>query len=161
MTELDAYFCRLHDEYFVDLRDFGSQVIFRYDYDLLARVLLKIAYNSARCAGSSIDALAPLRGYILGVVPRPARLALFAELLSPSRVPRTDDRATEEIVMPLVYRSAVTQLTSPHGSRVHTRFIEVRSFLFHLVVPLQDTTRVEFRSAARELAQLVKGVVKL
>jgi len=43
LSPLNAYFCRLYDEYFRFLHDFDSEVTFRYDFNLLARSLLKIS----------------------------------------------------------------------------------------------------------------------
>src|SRR6266545_2191792 len=52
LSVLDTYFCAMYDDYFHILSDLGSTVVLHYDFDLLARALLRIAFNSARGAGS-------------------------------------------------------------------------------------------------------------
>ena len=78
MSPLDSYFCRLYDEYFVHLQDFNSTVTLHYDFDLLVRSLLKIAYNTARQGISDPGPLAAIRGFMVGRDARPMQLAIFA-----------------------------------------------------------------------------------
>ena len=61
LNELDSYFCALYDEFFAELRGFDSRLAFVFDFDLLARTLLKIAYNSARAGGSDHEYLRQVR----------------------------------------------------------------------------------------------------
>lgn len=161
LSELDSYFCALYDEFFADVRGFDSTVRFRCDFDLLARALLKIAFNSARAGGSEHAYLRQVRSYILTGQPRPAELALFLEIVSPSVVTDQLSGATRVVPPENLYRSATTKLLTPHGERVRTRIVAINSFYFHLVLPAFPMTDAEFEEAASELGQYIQGVVRL
>ena len=159
LSPLDSYFCRLYDEYFVHLHDFDSTVALQYDFILLARSLLKIAYNSARQGVSDARPLALLRGFIAGRDSCPMQLAIFAELVSPTMVPQSDGSICK--VMPNMYRSILGQFLGPGGDRILLRVVAVNSYYFHLIVPLKKLSQVDFDSAVNQFAEKLKGVVRL
>jgi hypothetical protein len=162
LSDLDSYFCQLYDEYFAQARDFNTTVTFRYDYTRLARTLLKIAFNSARAAGSEYEYLKRLRSYVLTGEPTPSQLSLFAELVSPTLVKDDSQASGTRVLLPSgFYRSAITKLLTPHGERVRTRIVAVNSFYFHLVLPAFPMMAPEFDEAASELGQYISGVVRL
>lgn len=158
---LDAYFCHLYDIYFKEVRDFGTSLNFSYEYERLTRVLLKIAYNSARSAGSPLEPFESVKRYIIGLDQRPGQVAVFVEVVSPSVVENKETGATEKVLPDILYRSGVTKLLSPAGGRVHTRIVAVNSFYFHLVLTLGDTHAQDFDEAVGDLGRLIKGVVLL
>lgn len=159
LSPLDSYFCRLYDEYFVHLHDFNSTVTFSYDYSLLARCLLKIAYNTARQGVSDPKPLAALRGFILGLELCPARLAIFTELVSPRMVRQRDGSICK--VMPNMYRSMRGLFVGAGGDRILLRVIAVNSFYFHLIVPLEMLSQTDFDEVVNQFSEKIKGAVKL
>lgn len=161
LSELDSYFCTLYDEFFAELRGFDSTVTFQFAFDLLARSLLKIAYNSARAAGSDHEYLRQVRSYVLAGHPRPRQLAIFLEIVSPSKV-KDESSAGRRAVFPQnLYRSAITKLLTPNGDRVRTRIVAINSFYFHVVLPAATMSDLEFEEAANELGEYLQGVVRL
>lgn len=50
LSKLDDYLCNLFDSSFKDFVREYETVNFAYDYDLLARVLLKLSFNTARAS---------------------------------------------------------------------------------------------------------------
>jgi hypothetical protein len=162
LSPLDGYFCRLYDEYFAIGHGQAATVRFAVDYHLLTRALLKIAYNSARAAGSDDSYLRALRQYIRDGLPAPTQLAVFAELVSPTPVRDPSAPGGERLQLPTdFYRSAITKLLTPSGDRVHTRIVAVGSFYFHIVVPAEPMADSEFAMAADELGSHIAGVVRL
>jgi len=159
LSPLDTYFCRLYDEYFVHLHDFDSTVNFRHDYTLLARSLLKISYNTARQGVSDPSPLASLRGFVLGHEPCPARLAIFAELVSPTMVPQPDGSICK--IMPNMYRSMLSRFPWAGGDRILLRMIAVNSFYFHLLIPLEMLSQTHFEEMVSQFPQRREGVVRL
>ncbi len=162
LSPLDAYFCQAYDRFFSETHGFGADVVFEYDFEPLSRVLIKIAYNSAR--GVKAD-LSPFQGVIRYVREGgevPIQLALCLELISPSII---EDEAAPDgkaLLLPRgVYRSAVTQLLSPHGDFLHTRIVAVNSYYFHLVLPANGVSDEVFSQASAELPQYIKGVIVL
>src|SRR5918911_3114561 len=63
LSILDSYALALYERYFSN--EVPKQgVLFEYDYDMLARWLLKVAFNSARKANSRPDELEQFTSYI-------------------------------------------------------------------------------------------------
>ena len=69
LAKLDDYFCSFYDRHLSVPLGADQTVILNYDYDLLCRVLLKIAYNTARSAGSDSAPFRRLLSYILHYTP--------------------------------------------------------------------------------------------
>ena len=159
LSPLDAYFCRLYDEYFRFLHDFGSEVTFRYDFNLLARSLLKISYNTARQGVSNPKPLMALRGYITGSDPCPTQLAIFVELVSPTMAPQSDGSICK--VMPNMYRSGLGMYAGPGGDRILLRMVAINSYFFHLLVPLEKLLQLDFDEMTDQFCQRLKGSVRL
>jgi len=159
LSPLDSYFCRLYDEYFSHLHDFDSTVTLHYDFSLLARTLLKIAYNTARQGVSDAGPLGAIRGFVLGRESSPGKLAIFAELVSPTMVPQPDGSICK--VMPNMYRSALGRYLGPGGDRIFLRVVAVNSYYFHLIVPLKVLPQVEFDEVVNQFNERLKGAVRL
>jgi len=161
LSLLDNYFCFIYDNYFKEPRGAGAEVIFNYNYNLLARSLLKIAYNTARSANSEIMPLQRFSNYILNGEPRPEGLAVICELVSPSYIKDSDDPAQITEILPTMYRSARAEFQSPNGSAFLVRMIAVNSFYFHILV-VRDPDNIEgFLQGIREFLEGVKGTVFL
>lgn len=90
LSQLDSYLCSLNDKYFSKIVHAGDHVRFEYDFDLVARMLLKIGYNVARARkwplGNWLDA-AP---YVLGEASCPSGFRVFLQLMIPTPVKKTD-----------------------------------------------------------------------
>lgn len=82
LSTLDSYALTLYDRYFSNKVP-NCGVVFEYDYDLFARWLLKVAFNSARKTNSRPDELEPFADYILGKIPRPLNFRILCFLLRP------------------------------------------------------------------------------
>jgi len=161
LSPLDSYFCRLYDLYFSNPRGPNEEVLFEYDYDLLARVLLKIAYNTARSAGSETSPFIRTTDYILYGNKRPTGISIIGELVSPTFVVDPKDPAHMKEIRPTMYRSALCQLKTPHGYAVLLRIIAVNSFFFHLLITREPSNQTIFNRAVRELINRVSGTVLL
>ena len=162
LSPLDAYFCQVYDRFFSKSHGFGAEVVFEYDFEPLSRALFKIAYNSARGVKADLSPFQRVVHYVRGGGEVPTRLALGLELISPSIVEDKTAPEGKAVLLPDgVYRSAVTQLLSPHGTRLHTRIVAINSYYFHSVLPATDVSNEAFNQAAAELPQYIEGVVLL
>lgn len=162
LSALDDYFCRLYDEYFATAHGRDATVRFAFDYHLLTRALLKIAYNAARSAGSDNSYLRVLASYIRSGTTAPPQLAVFAELVSPTAVKDPAAPGGIRYQRPTdLYRSAITKLLTPAGDLLHTRFVAVGSFYFHLAFPARAMSDEDFEGAARELCERITGTIRL
>lgn len=162
LNYLDAYFCQLYDKYFATAHGHDTTIRFTFDYHLLTRALLKIAYNSARSAGSDDTYLRTLAPYIRSGPPAQSQVAVFAELVSPTAVKDPAVPGSARYQLPTnFYRSAITKILTPAGERIHTRIVAVGSYYFHLIFPAQAMSDEDFASAARELGERIEGTVRL
>jgi hypothetical protein len=161
LSPLDSYFCKLYDLYFSNSRGPNEEVLFEYEYDLLARVLLKIAYNTARSAGSEISPFTRTTDYILYGAKKPAGISIIGELVSPTFVADINAPAHIKEIRPIMYRSILGQLKTPHGYAVLLRIIAVNSFFFHLLITREPYHKTIFNRAVRELITNVSGTVLL
>jgi hypothetical protein len=161
LTPLDAYFCKLDEEFFVHTHGFNSEVEFVYDYDLLTRSLLKIAYNTARANGSATEELRNTALYILGRAGRPSKVAVVAELVKPAYVERSPSGLTipPKEVRPLAFRSARTRLETDYARGITTRLVAVNSFFFHLLLGQEALEVPEFARTVERFSTDVRGCV--
>ena len=161
LSPLDSYFCKLYDLYFSNPRGLNEEVLFEYEYDLLARVLLKIAFNTARSAGSETSPFIRATDYILYGNKRPTGISIIGELVSPTFIADTKDTVHVKEIRPTMYRSSLAQLKTPHGYTVLLRIIAVNSFFFHLLITREPSNQTIFNRAVRELINHVSGTVLL
>jgi hypothetical protein len=86
LSQLDTYGAELWDKFFDLIPQPGEAVRFKYDFDLLARWLLKMAYNvgrlcKSRWPGHLLEYLREHKEYMRGDGPRPANLHLYLQLI--------------------------------------------------------------------------------
>lgn len=162
LSYLDSYFCKLYDLYFSKPKGLNEEILFEYDYDLLSRALLKIAYNTARSAGSETDPFTKIADYILYGNKRPPGISVIGELVSPTFIADTKNTALPvKEIRPTIYRSILGQLRTPHGYAVLVRIIVVNSFFFHLLITREPFNKTIFNRAVREFINHVSGTVLL
>lgn len=90
LSRLDDYLAALTKKYFSTIVHAGDHVRFEYDFDLLLRALLKVAYNVARTRGWPTDVFQQAREFILGQKPRPSGFRVFLQLLVPTPARKTN-----------------------------------------------------------------------
>ena len=154
LNSLANYFCNLYDCYFYDPKGVSEVVCFEFDYDLLLRCLLKIAFNTARSARSEVQPFHRTIEYIRDGKSRPGGVVLIAELVSPSYVEKRE-------IKPTMYRSALAELRTPHGSAALLRVVAVNSFFFHILLIRDPTNMISFEKAVYEFLEKVRESVLL
>jgi hypothetical protein len=160
LSELDKYFCELDGKYFQQSIDPDDDIDFEYDYNLLSRALLKIAYNTSRSGISDSTALSSASLYILGESKSLNGLIILLELVGPNEIVAVGDHdVIRKVIPPLGYRSALMKLTTPNGHKVLSRLVSVNAFYFHLFIPLRDLTDEEVKQIQDEALAALKGAV--
>ena len=84
LSQLDSYGKGLYKNFFSKTVYSGSSIDFEYDYNQLARWLLKIIYNSARVHGISNKYMKEYVGQILGQDEMHPDLMIFCSTIAPS-----------------------------------------------------------------------------
>lgn len=162
LSPLDEYFCALYDRYMSTPFGANSSVTLEYDYDMLCRSMLKIAYNTARSAGSETEPFHRLCDYILHGGSCPDGVALIAELVSPSYIEDSSGPVVKvKEVLPWMYRSIRAGLMTPNGNAVLARIVAVNSFFFHLLLSRNSEDFNCFELAKAEFLSKIKGTVVL
>ncbi len=162
LSELDNYFCGLYDRQLSIPLGADEEVEFDYNYDLLCRVLLKIAYNTARSAGSESAPFRRLLPYILHDDKCPPGVALIGEIVSPSFIEdRSGSISVVKEARPTMYRSALGGLLTPLGNAVLVRIVAVNSFFFHILLAKDLEELNSFELARSEFLAGIRGTVLL
>jgi hypothetical protein len=163
LSPLDDYFCKLYDEALSTPYGANSIITFSFDYDMLCRAILKIAFNTARSAGSEIAPFLRLRDYILHGGICPDGVALIAELVSPSYIEDNSGPSPKikEVLPDKLYRSIRAGLLTPNGEAVLVRIVAVNSFFFHLLLLRHEFNYESFSMAKEEFLSKIKGSVCL
>jgi len=139
LAALDAYVCRLYDQYFYRFHDGGSELLFCYDWSLLGNWLLKASYNAARAAGNKrdIEILARFAEFIRGEDLRQPDIAIWLDLVAPSYLAVQSDCGlfAAEKLMPEMTRLATVTIPDACLQEYTLRMVAINSFYFYLAIP--------------------------
>lgn len=165
LSALDAYVNQLYDIYFDKFVREGESINFQYDFEQLARWLLKTIYNSARAHKSDPGILCNSVKYMLSGEQRPAGLTVFLQLITPHKINPNDAHILPESIqaegeiVPYMVRIAEAwnpQLIRYSGSIGLYRLVALNSYYFHVLIPLQSQfSRPVWRSLSEDIRQRV------
>jgi hypothetical protein len=142
LAKLDDYAIPLYDTYFANIVRAGESVVFGYDYDMLARWLLKVSYNFSR-ANHADDAarLAACTDYILYGHPRPDGLAVFVQLIIPYRLNPAEQLQVQADfpgvveIPPLAHRISRANVPEIGIEFGVARMVALNSYHFYVLLP--------------------------
>jgi hypothetical protein len=150
LSPLDSYAAGLDRKYFSATPAERATVVFRYDYHLLLRWLLKAWYNDARATPRNVEEHRLFVPYILGQVREPpSPVALFVGRLArfeTAKHPRTSVPAKA-----LRFGTTYSPNVKVANNLVMARMLSLNSYLFHLFVWRAGIGRHERREFARGL----------
>jgi hypothetical protein len=163
LSELDNYALELYDSYFERVVPIKGRVLFNYDYDLLARWMFKVLYNSARKNNTRPDELEPFKEYILGTSTRPMNFRIFSLLLRPhklsSRVVAKLAKEHEGVTEILPRNISITQIgvqISEDNMLVLGRAVLINSYCFVVSILPSDIPRQFRRKLMKEITDNFK-----
>jgi hypothetical protein len=84
LSPLDTYFCDLNDLYFSNIVRPGDRIQFQFDWNLLLRTFLKIAYNVARARKEPTVTWQGITEYIVTGGQCPVDFHIFLQLMIPT-----------------------------------------------------------------------------
>lgn len=152
LSVLDAYICKLWDNYFNRIVEAGYDVTFQYDYNLLSRWLLKMCFNSSRIHKSDLIHLRNCRHYILGAGRHPENVKIHLQLVKPSNFTADEREAMQVAGLPISrYEPRLNRVGhATYGTRAGVgrviRAVHLQSYLFLIhVFPLNVTPNNRMR----------------
>lgn len=163
LSSLDDYICKLYDECFKDFVHKGESIRFRYDFDKLARWLLKTIYNSGRVHNYGSHVFPKWIQYILYGLEKPEGITILVRIVIPHKV---DSAAA--------YAKRLSEAIQKAGERVPAqvriiedanpsllryekifalyRIVALNSYYFHVIIPnLYPYSRPEWRRTLRQI----------
>src|SRR6266496_2567883 len=135
LSALDNYAASLCRESLRRVVRPGQRVRLSYDHHSLARLLLKVAYNSSRANGEPVGHFRPLIPYILGQVARPpSPHTLFASIIRADTC-TADERAAARspYLFPRGIRHGELDVSRLVGASFGV-FLSVTSYMFLLIL---------------------------
>ncbi|WP_204142034.1 hypothetical protein [Halomicronema sp. CCY15110] len=144
LSELDSYFLQLYDRYIYKFASPEKRIDFTYDFDKLARWLLKVSYNSARATNAPDEVLLESYSkYILGEDVRPKGLNIFLTLVLPYKIKNSEkhDPRIQDVdeIEPDVLRWSRVPDERLAKEGVTFRMVQINSYFFIVIMPNQVT----------------------
>ena len=153
LSALDAYICKLYDQYFHQFHDKGSHVTFQYDWWQLGNWFLKASYNAARASGNKNDVaiLSRCTDFIRGVDQRQPDLAIWADLTEPSYLAEQSESGvySAKKMRPAMTRFATITIPDAELDHYTLRMVAINSFYFYLAIPVQPYMNPEMNELQR------------
>lgn len=152
---LDSYLADLTKKYFSTIVHPADCIRFQYDFNLLLRFILKVAYNVARTRNWPIEIFQQAREFILGEKPCPSGLRIFLQLLIPTPARQTTLPVTPGTteVPPLPWRADLYDVSSFRGL-VFACSVSFMSYRFFILwEDMNVPSAIRKRSVARWLKE--------
>ncbi|MFY0802057.1 hypothetical protein [Peribacillus frigoritolerans] len=145
LSKLDNYVKNLHDEYFRNIVKNNESIVFNYNFDFLARWLLKVSFNSARANKGNYHVFSNLKKYMINGTDRPSKLTIMIQLITPQVLSKRErDLIPDEnlrklgVITPNTTRisrlDAATTSVDPQKFDI-ARMVMVNSYQFFIFLP--------------------------
>jgi hypothetical protein len=177
LSQLDAYGAVLWDKFFDLIPRPGERVRFEYDFDSLARWLLKLAYNAGRARKSKwhehvLEQLKAVTQYIRGDGPRPTNLYVYLQLIQSAKLtPEQKQSLLEEDGLDLEevearFRRVATFLMYTGPGKVKTGvmrcyLVSINAYHFYLAFWKPDLSRQRMQNLESKFLQERGGARRL
>lgn len=141
LSDLDAYAKQFYSA-FLSMPVFGgSTPTIRYDFQRLAKWLLKVAFNSARVHATDLEILGAYTKFMIDDGPLPASLRVYVSSVAPS-VASADGAPSiassgghQRIHYPEWFRVGVFRVPAFDSIDWAYRHVSINAYCFHLLVP--------------------------
>ena len=157
LGRLDEYASTKFAPQCIELMEEGQTRRLEYDYALLARWLLKIAFNSSRVSNSDTELLKPYREFIKGNSKLPKRLTIFATAIKPYHLSQEHQVQFEEkygfretVLYPQLFRISQILIPGQIGTPAVTRSFSLRSIMIVLLLGTKKMPEYQFKSLIRD-----------
>lgn len=151
LSVLDQYGVELYDKYFTEyITDKSAVVHFEYDYQRLAKWLLKLSYNSARAASADQGTQSALAQYSDAIlVPGkvlPDNFSIAVDVVLPS--------TNELLTIPPASNRLCDVRFDPPSTWCVVRLVAINSWYFWIVIQTIPDAEVDMDNARRVLSKI-------
>jgi len=147
LSLLDAYLCKLYDDYLIHEVQEGQSIVFRYDFNLLVKALLKISYNSARTTDVDATTLRRYAPVLLSQSASPVGTFVKVATIHTSRV--LDDRGNRKVIPARAFRTGPIVIANRNRRGLAARIVQIDGYRFY-VITTEDV--LDRQAAVRYLA---------
>lgn len=150
LSQLDAYGAELYDKYFCNYHLTDKPLNFEYDYNRLARWLLKLSYNAARVNESDHASLARYSKCILDENENiPEDFSISVDLVLPEI-----NLLNNQQVLPASNRICKVKFTEQIDSWCTVRMVAINSFYFWILIQEVPDDQVNIEDARAVLSHI-------
>ena len=161
LSQLDSYGKKLFDNFFSEPIFRDEKICFTFSYQLLAKWLLKMSYNSSRANKSDDDILSQYRTFLITDEPLPDGIMIFLSAITPSiitphgilEMAQRGDANTRGVN---VFRVGVCSFKSLGNLYWSFRTVIIHSYQFVLAVP--DPVNCNLIKDAKEIKRVIGKV---
>lgn len=152
LSALDAYGAELYDKYFSNYYLGDKPLTFEYDYQRLAKWLLKLSFNAARANQSDHVRLAQYRNSLLEAdCDLPEDFSIAVDLLVPEVI-----SPEKEAVLPASNRICRIAFSEPIDDWCTVRLVAINSFYFWILIQDVPDSQVNW-DHARAVFSNIRG----
>lgn len=141
LSKLDDYGKMLHEKFFSAYVFANEEVKFEYDFQTLAKWLIKCSYNSARINSADLETLRDYARLIISDQNLPDGVIIFCSLIAPSKLHSSGTSSiagrndTEGLYAPSWFRIGAFRVPDFDSIDYSFRTIIIKSFAFHMMLP--------------------------
>lgn len=138
LSKLDNYICNLYDEYFSSTVHPNDQIVFKYEYSLLSRWLLKTLYNNARYGKAEKSHIKVLKKYVNNILNSEfttPEVQIFLQLI----IPYKDNNG--EVLKPIYMTAGPISVPGFHFKKVCSYTVCIDSFRFIIVIRKNESEK--------------------
>jgi hypothetical protein len=136
LSAIDSYLSKEYDKAFGTIVQPGESVLFRYDYELLLRSLLKISYNSARAHNALDSKTVKLhREFIPFILDGGYKPKIMLRIQIVTAAHSVDlSTGDKELIQPNLLRCAEIRALGISNSKFIVRMLAINSYWFYFIV---------------------------
>jgi len=150
LSELDTYGTQLFETYFARYITEQGSVCFEYDFETLARWLLKLSFNAARSVGSDAERLSRYAPALIDkAVDLPQDFSIALDLVLPSDIPGVGRE-----ILPASNRLCRIEFTNGVGDWCTVRLVAINSYYFWILIQDKPDAEVDMHHAQAVLSKI-------
>lgn len=151
LSVLDGYLCQLYDTYFGTFIEGEEEIVFKYDYELLLRSLLKITYNSSRTKSRDNNYFSSFREFILNGGKSYENIIIKLDFVRPYIL-------DGEKIYPKSARCGTIE-TNCNADYLALRVVSINSYYFYIIIYKNEILDDAHINEYKEVFNRIPGII--